>query len=122
MERRYRRNEDNIQTFNDGIVDIYWIKNEASPGDTPKYVLKDKILNLRYEERTVGINRFWAAKQEQTQIEMLMRTQRLDIKTHDIAVIREQQYKILQIQHPKNVTPPCMDLSLERLEVAYEIK
>lgn len=111
------------QQFNDGIVNIYSVGNIAQPGNMPKDGLKIKISNLRYEERTVGMGRYWTAKQEQAQIEQLIRVPRINsITTHDVAILNGEQYDIVQYQYIKGVEPPCMDLSLERLEVAYEVK
>lgn len=113
------------QQFNDGIVNIYSVENIAAPGNMPKkkIVQPAKEKNLRYEERTVGMSRFWTAKQEQAQIEQLIRVPRINSVTiHDVAILNGQQYDIIQVQYPKGTEPSCMDLSLERLEVAYEIK
>jgi hypothetical protein len=111
------------QTFNDGTVDVYSVGNIAEAGNMPKDGLTIKISNLRYEERTVGMSRFWTAKQEQAQIEQLIRAPRVNsITTHDVAILEGQQYDIVQLQYIQDIEPPCMDLSLERLEVAYEVK
>ena len=111
------------QQFNDGIVNIYSVGNVAEPGNKPKDGLTIKVSNLRYEERTVGMSRFWTAKQEQAQISQLVRVQRIDsVTTHDVVILNGQQYDIKQFQYIQDIEPPCMDLSLERLEVAYEIK
>ncbi|AKL96626.1 phage head-tail joining protein [Clostridium aceticum] len=111
------------QTFNDGIVNIYSVGNIAEIGNKPKEDLTLKADSLRYEERTVGMGRFWTAKQSQAQIDLIIRTpQRREISTQDIAIpIDGQQYKIKQVQYPPDVHPPSMDLSLERLEAAYDI-
>lgn len=110
------------QTFNDGVVNIYSVGNIATPGDKPKDGLTIKVKNLRYEERTVGMNRFWTALQENARISQLIRVPRIElVSIHDVAILNEQQYDILQVQYLKDVEPPCMELSLERLEVAYEI-
>ena len=124
--RRYKSSayyrKDNLQTFNDGITSIYSVKNIAASGNLPKYITTEKVKNLRFEERTVGMGRYWTAFQYQARIEKLIRTQRISsVTVHDVAIINGQQYSILQVQYPKDVEPPCMDLSLERLEVAYEI-
>jgi hypothetical protein len=119
--RKYRLVKE-VQTFNDGIVNIYSVSNISEPGNKPKDGLNIKVSKLRFEERTVGMSRFWTAKQEHAQISQLIRTPRINSVTiHDVAVINGQQYDILQVQYPKDVETPCMDLSLERLEVAYEI-
>lgn len=112
------------QTFNDGIVNIYSVINIAPSGGLHKDVLVQppKAEALRYEERIVGIGRFWAAKQDNVQIDRLIRVPRLDsISSQDVAIpIDGKQYKIKQIQYPPDVEPPSMDLSLERVEAEYE--
>lgn len=111
------------QQFNDGIVDIYSVQNIAEPGNMPKDGLKIKISNLRYEERTVGMGRYWTAAQAQVRIEQLLRVPRISsVSTQDIAIVNGQQYKIVQIQYPPGIEPSCMDLSLQRLEASYEVK
>lgn len=110
------------QTFNDGVVNIYSVGNIAPPGNMPKEGLTLKVGPLRYEERTVGMGRFWAAIQAQAKIDMVLRVpQRRTVSTQDIALPNDgEQYEIKQIQYPKDVEPPVMDLSLERLEADYE--
>lgn len=109
------------QQFNDGVINIYSVQNEAAAGNKPKNKLTIKVKGLRFEERIVGMNRYWTAKQDQAQIEQLIRTQRINsVTVHDVAILNGQQYDIVQVQYPQEQEPPCMDLSLERLEVAYE--
>lgn len=111
------------QPFKDGVVKIYTVTNISLPGNMPKdgLVLKN---TLRYDERTVGMGRFWTAMQAQVKVEQLLRMPRLGIiSTQDIAVPNDgEQYKIIQIQYPDGVEPPSMDLSLERVDSNYEIK
>lgn len=104
------------QTFNDGVVSIYSVGNISAPGDMPKEGLTLKMSNLHYEERTVGMSRYWTAMQNQAQIERIIRVPRVNISTHDVAKINDLQYDIVQAQVIKDVTPPCIDLSLQRLE------
>jgi len=112
-----------VQTFNDGILNIYSVGNIAEPGNMPKDGLTLKIGPLRFEERTVGMSRFWTAKQEQVKIDRLVRVPKhINVSTQDIAVINSEQYEIKQVQYPKDVEIPVMDLSLERLVQVYEIK
>lgn len=111
------------QTFNDGAVSIYTVGNIAEPGNRPKDGLKLKA-RLRMDRRTVGFKRYFAAAQNQTEITELVRVPyRPDVSTQDVCIIVGQtaQYKIAQIQHPADTLPPCMDLSLERLEKKYEV-
>lgn len=111
------------QSFNDGIVNIYSVKNTADAGNMPKKNgLTLKVGSLRFEERVVGMGRYWSALQEQSRIEQILRVPRINsVNVHDVAILNGQQYDIMQVQYPPDVEPPCMDLSLERLEVAYEV-
>ena len=111
------------QSFNDGITNIYSVGNIAQAGNMPNDGLTLKVGSLRYEERTVGMSRFWSALQEQTKIARLLRLPRVDsIDRADVVIpIDGKQYEIVQVQYPPDTEPPCMDLSLERLEVAYDI-
>ena len=70
------------------------------------------------------MGRFWTAMQAHAKVEQLLRVPRVStISTQDIAIpIDGEQYKIIQIQYPQDVEPPCMDLSLERVDSDYEIK
>ena len=111
------------QQFNDGIANIYSVDNISQPGNMPKDGLTLKVGSLRYEERTVGMSRFWAASQEQTKIARLLRLPRIDsVERADVVIpIDGKQYEIMQVQYPPDIEPACMDLSLERLEVAYDV-
>lgn len=112
------------QSFNDGVVNIYSVGNIAEPGNMPKDGLTLKVGSLHYEERTVGMGRFWTAKQAQVKVEQMIRVPRINsVSSQDIAIPSDgKQYEIVQIQYPKNVEPPSMDLSLERVDADYEIK
>lgn len=108
------------QTFNDGICQICEVHNIAAPGEMPKDGIAEKA-KLRYEERTVGMSRFWAAMQAQSKIHLLLRMPQIrSVNDYDVVVLRDgEQYVIKQIQYPKDVEPPSMDLSLERLDTKY---
>ena len=76
---------------------------------------------LRYDERTVGIKRFYTAMQADTRIDRLIRCPRLDsVSVHDVVMIGGEQYDAEQVQYPTEVKPPSMDITLRRLEVRYE--
>jgi SPP1 family predicted phage head-tail adaptor len=112
------------QQYNDGILKVYEVGNIAQPGNMRKEGLTLKLANpLRYEELKVFDSKFWAASQEGTKIERLLRIPRTEdvIRDDKIIPIDGKQYKIVQIQYPVDVVPKSMDLSLERLEVAYEV-
>jgi hypothetical protein len=112
------------QQYNDGILRVYEVGNIAQPGNMPKQGLTLKLPNpLRYEELKVFDSKFWTASQDGTKIERLLRTPRVDkvVRDDKIIPIDGKQYKIVQIQYPVDVLPKSMDLSLERLEVAYDV-
>ena len=108
-----------IQVFCDGVLSINGITRHDDGSET----LTVKHPLLRYDERTVGINRFYNAKQESVEISLVLRVQRHDgISTQDVAVLSDgRQFHIRQVQHPKGVSPPCCDLSLERVVRDYEL-
>ena len=113
------------QTFNDGIANIYSVENIAPSGHMPKDGLTLKEKNIRYEEQIVGMVRFWTAIQEHTEIEQKLRLPRINsVRRGDVIIPTDgNQYKIKQVQYPpkSEVYPPCMDLSLERIDAAYDI-
>lgn len=110
------------QPFKDGIVKIYKVDDISEPGNMPKdgLILKN---TLRYDERTVGMSRFWVAMQAQAKVEHILRVPRINsISTQDIAVPNDgEQYRIVQIQYIHDVKPPSMDLSLERVDADYAL-
>lgn len=108
------------QTYKDGVLSVYSIKNISEPGDRKVDKLVTKYNRLRFDIRTVGMNRFWNAMQNKIEIEELLRTPRImDVTTQDIVLLRGYQYKIEQIQYLAE-EPRSMDLSLRRLETEYE--
>jgi len=110
--------EQKNQTFNDGIVKIYGLKNIAEEGLRP--VVKPCFKEvLRFRERTVGITRYNLNLQNNAKIDRLLRVQtRRNISTQDIAVVNGEQYVIKQVQYIENLD--VMDLSLERVEQNYD--
>jgi hypothetical protein len=108
--------------FDDGQVEIYGITNTASLGDMPKEGLLYGS-SYWYEEKTVGVTRFYAALKTDVNLEMVIRIWRdKAIDTSQICIIDEIQYKIIQVQHGVNEDGlEITDLSLERLGEAYDI-
>ncbi|HBV86886.1 MAG TPA: hypothetical protein DEF42_09615 [Desulfosporosinus sp.] len=111
------------QAFNDGVVSIYKVGNISPSGNMPKEGLTFKVGPLRYEERIVGMGRFWSAMQAKARIDMVLRVPQLrGVSSQDIAIPNDgKQYEIKQIQYPPDVDPPVMDLSLERVDAVYDI-
>ena len=114
------------QTFNDGIVRIYKIENTASPGNKP---VESPVLKktLRYHERTVGVTRYYQALKDDVKVDLVLRCPKvrgISERKKDILVAVPEdglQYKVGQVQYPEDITPPVMDLSLERLGTDYDI-
>lgn len=120
----YRPNNKVTQPFNDGIVQIFTVENVAEPGDMPKesLVLKE---TLRFESQRLGINRLYMSKQNQAEIEAVLRVpNRNTVSNQDIAVMNgdeTKQYAVESIQTVMDVWPPSMDIALKRIEQKYEI-
>lgn len=117
---------DITQPFNSGVVKIYKTENGAQPGHKAVEQLKNPPVTLRYDEQRTGITRFYAAKQNNIQIDRVIRCPAVPgIDSQDVAVTEDgMQYRIDQIQVVKNVWPVCIDISLskivQKLEVAAE--
>jgi hypothetical protein len=108
---------DKTQTFNDGIVVIYAISDDAPSGKMPIEKLTQKY-RLNYDERTVGTQRFNLGLRNGYRVDMLLRCPlRPDVFAEVCAAIPidGEQYIIRQVQHVRDAAPVCMDLSLERL-------
>jgi hypothetical protein len=110
------------QTYNDGVVKIYSVGNIAAPGKMPKEGLTLKA-TLRYDERVVGMSRYYAAMQNKVRADQLLRCPRVPgVAVEDVAVPNDgAQYKIKQVQYPPDVEPSSMDLTLERVVSPYAL-
>lgn len=111
-----------VQTFNDGVVKIYNSIDSASPGDMPGEALSLKE-TMRYHERTVGITRQSAAKQDNAEIKYVLRCPlRRNVSAQDVAIPNDgKQYKIWAVQIPEDIEPPAMDLTLQVMTAVYDI-
>ena len=110
-----------IQSYPDGLVRLYTVENAAAPGDKPREQLALRH-SLRYEERTVGVTRHYAAMQANDRVDLVLRCQRVPTSALDVAIPNDgKQYRITLIQHPAGVEPSSMDLTLRRLEMDYEL-
>lgn len=114
----YRPREESIsQSYNDGLVDIYRVEDSAEPGYQPKPKLIKKGY-LAFAELSVGIQRDYLAKQNQIQVEKVLRVpQGFAVDNQDVAVIRgcDAQYSIERATKAKDVYPPSYDLTLVRV-------
>lgn len=105
------------QDFNDGIVRIYSVEDEAEPGYAPVPKGTFKVL-LPYAERALGIRRYYEARQNQTRVERVIRVQTTGLVSNlDLAVTEDlTPYRIDLVQFVPDVYPPCTDLTLVRYE------
>lgn len=115
-----RPNQEISQTYNDGLVTIYRVENIAKPGYQPVEGLQKKLV-LRYEEQRLGINRLYLSRQNQVELEKVLRVPcRQEISSQDVAVLEDgKQYRIDTVQSVYDVYPPSLDLSLSRIEQNY---
>ena len=120
----YRPKTDNriTQGFEDGIAVIYAVTDGAAPGYKPKPTLTKKV-TLRYEERRLGIQRYYEGQQNQVQIERVIRVPRVSVvSSQDVAVTEDgKQYRVDLVQIVTDVFPASMDLTLSRIDQKYEV-
>ena len=110
------------QSFNDGLVTVYAQTDKAKPGYQPKPELEKKT-SLRYEERKLGIQRYYAAAQNQQRIERVRRVPKTaKVNAQDVAITEDgRTYRIELVQLAPDVYPPCVDLTLSRIEQIAEV-
>lgn len=111
------------QSFNDGIVEIYSVQDGAAPGYRPVPMLVRKGA-LRYQERYLGINRLYSGRQNQLDIQRILRVTKVaGVSNQDVAITEDgQQYRIDSVQNVLDVYPSCMDLTLATVKEKYEVK
>lgn len=117
----YRAKGEVSQRYNDGVVRIYSVEDTAAPGYAPVETPALKI-TLRYEERRLGITRYFSGQQNQLQIDRVLRVQRAGkITSQDIAVTEDgQNYRVNLVQSVPDVWPESMDLTLSKIEQIIE--
>ena len=118
----YRPDSEVTQAYNDGVVTVYAVTDAARPGYQPKPSLTRKAV-LRYEEQRLGIQRFYSGKQNQVELERVIRTPRHgDVTNQDIAVTEDgKQYGIDLVQSVTDVYPASQDITLTKIEQKYEV-
>lgn len=111
-----RPNHKVSQGFNDGVVQIFTETDVAAPGYAPEISLTLRT-SLSYEERRVGIQRYYEARQNQTKVERVLRVPDNGLVSNlDRAITEDGSvYRVDLVQHVPDVWPRCVDLTL----VAY---
>ena len=117
-----RPNNQVSQSFGDGLVKVYSVKDVAQPGYKPVEKLVFKIA-LRYDEQRLGIQRFYSGQQNQSQIERVIRVPRAgQVSNQDVAITEDgHKYRVDLVQAVMDIYPPCVDLTLARLDQDYEL-
>lgn len=110
------------QAYNDGVVTVYAVTDAGPPGGLPVEKPVKKVV-LRYEERRLGLQRYYEGKQNQVEVERVLRTpRRKGVSSQDLAVTEDgQQYRIDLVQSATDVYPPSMDLTLTRIVQKYNV-
>ena len=118
----YRPRGEISQSYNDGVVTVYTVTDSGPPGGLPVEKPVKKAV-LRYEERRLGLQRYYAGKQNQVEVERVLRTpRRRDVSSQDLAVTEDGvQYRIDLVQSAADVFPPSMDLTLTRIDQNYDV-
>ena len=118
----YRPRGEISQSYNDGVVTVYAVTDSGPPGGLPVEKPAKKAV-LRYEERRLGLQRYYAGKQNQVEVERVLRTpRRRDVSSQDLAVTEDGvQYRIDLVQSADDVFPPSMDLTLTRIDQNYDV-
>lgn len=121
-QKPYRPCNEISQSFNDGIVTVYAVTDTAKPGYKTTPGLQ-RIIELCYEERRVGIQRFFSGQQNQIKVERVLRCPATGkVSTQDIAITEDgQQYRIDLIQKADGTYPPSVDITLTHIQQKYEV-
>ena len=117
----FRPNNEISQQYNDGIVKIYTVTDGAKPGYQTRPQLKEKY-KLAFEERALGINRLYLSRQNNAEIKRVIRVQRVNISSQDVAITHDgKQYRVDSVQAVQGVYPPSLDVSLVAVEQNFEV-
>lgn len=118
----FRAGNEISQPFNSGVVSIYRVTDAGEPGYAPVPRL-DLRVRLHYEERKLGLIRYFSASQNQVKVEKVLRVpRRAEISPQDVAVTQDgRQYRIELIQMAEGVYPPSLDLTPGTVEQIYEL-
>lgn len=119
-KRPTRPNNEVTQQYNSGVVEVFRTRDAAEPGYQPVEELIP-MEKLRYEEQRLGINRLYLSRQNQMEIQRVIRVPRRPINTQDVAVTEDgRRYRIDTVQSVEGVYPPSLDLALVRINQGEE--
>ena len=118
-----RPNHEITESYNDGIVNIYTVQDGAAPGYRPMPVLV-LVKRMRYQERYLGINRLYSGRQNQVDIQRIVRVQKVPgVSNQNVAITEDgKQYRVDSVQDVIGAYPPSLDLTLATVEQEYEVR
>lgn len=103
-----------VQVFNDGICKLARFGTHSDLNIVQRY--------LRYENRTVGSERFYKAAEQQKRIDKVIRIPCIpEPQATDVIIIGDDQYNVLQVQYIRDTNPSCWQLSIEKRKKRLEI-
>lgn len=113
------------QGFNDGVCTLYRQKDSARVGYAPRPSLERKAF-LRYEERRMGLTRYYAARQVDVEAERVIRVpappSALTPTPQDLVKTENGVfYRIDLVQTVPGVWPASLDLTLVRYTRGVEL-
>lgn len=117
-EAPWRPDNEISQTFNSGVCTVYVQLDGARPGFKPDPKLDRKGF-LRYEEQRLGLNRYYAGRQVNVDVERVIRVPQgpaQQVPTPQDVVRTEDGvfYRVDFVQTVPGVWPQCLDLTLSR--------
>lgn len=111
-----------FQTFNDGIGQIFEVRNQAEAGDKPEGKLELLYGRVPYERRTAGVTRIYYASLEGVEISGVIRIPKaFRVSNHDACQIGGDLYEIRSVQEVTETIPPAQDLALRKVESIYDV-
>lgn len=123
---RPSQNAQVTQCYNDGRVVVYDVRNYGVNGFLPSPTYQVKAI-LAYQERKLGIRRYYDARQNQVRVERVIRVPKpsgvfepdddvpepMRITSQDMARTEDgKRYRIDLVQSVPDVFPPSLDLTL----------
>ncbi len=78
-------------------------------------IIRNSCNRKCYGNRTIGVKRYFAARQNDIELNQVIQVHRdMNITPEDAAVIGGTRYQIIQVQHFSDTNPPVSVLSLEQ--------
>lgn len=114
----YRFGNDVAQSYEDGVVSIYTEEDGAAGGRLPVPV-RTQLGRLDYQERKLGIKRYYDARQNQIHAERVIRVQKPPYVIDNQCTAETEDgriYRIDLVQAVPEVWPVSLDLTLVRYE------